>query len=73
MVRVLALIFVLVGTWMLVCNLIESLAEFNPAYCYYYFETQLLRPLVAILLGLALYRWSRKVGRILLRGLDEEA
>ena len=68
-VRVLALMFVLIGTWMLVCNLIESIAEFNPVYAYYYFETQLLRPLVAIILGLVLFILSQSVGRLLLRGL----
>ena len=72
-VRVLALLIVLTGLWMLVCNLIESVAEFNPTYAYYYFETQLLRPLLAIILGIVLFKSSRIVGRLLLRGLDKEA
>ena len=70
-VRVLALLFVLIGVWMLVCNLIETVAEFNPAYAYYYFENQLLRPFIAIILGFVLFKLSTRVARLLLRGLKE--
>jgi hypothetical protein len=62
-VRLLAVFFFLFGIWLLLANVIESVAEFNPTYFLYYFKSQLLRPSLACGLSILLYLSSAKVGR----------
>ena len=71
-VRLLALIFVSVGVWMLAGNLIETITDFNPTFAVVYFKTQLLRPFVGIGVGLLIYWKSPSLARLLTRGLESE-
>jgi len=69
-VRLLGLFWLVAGLWMLVANVIESATEFNPSFVGYYLQSQLLRPLLAVGVGLLLFIFSRPLGRRLARGLD---
>jgi hypothetical protein len=69
-VRLLGLFWLVAGLWMLAANVIESAAEFNPSFIGYYLQSQVLRPLLAVGLGLLLIMFSRRLGRWLARGLD---
>jgi len=69
-VRLLGLFWLVVGLWMLVANIIESATEFNPSFVGYYLQSQMLRPLLAMGLGVLLIILSKKLGRWLARGLD---
>lgn len=70
-VRLWALAVFTVGLWVLAGNVLDSLVEFNPAYLRYYAMSQLMRPLLAMVLGVMLGLGSRKLGRCLARGLDK--
>jgi hypothetical protein len=69
-VRLLGLFWLVAGLWMLVANVIESALEFNPSFIGYYLQSQVLRPVLAMGLGLLLIIFSRRLGRWLARGLD---
>jgi hypothetical protein len=69
-VRLLGLIWVTAGLWMLVANAVESATEFDPTYPGYYLQSQAVRPGLAILLGLGLWAWAGKLGRRAAKGLD---
>ncbi len=69
-VRLLGLFWVVAGLWMLVANVIESATEFNPSFMGYYLQSQVLRPLLAMGLGVLLILFSRRLGRWLASGLD---
>ena len=69
-VRLLGLFWLVAGLWMLAANIIESATEFNPSFIGYYFQSQMLRPLLAMGLGVLLFIFSRRLGRRLARGLD---
>jgi hypothetical protein len=69
-VRLLGLFWLVAGCWMLAANIIESALEFNPSFIGYYLQSQMLRPLLAMGLGLLLIILSKKLGRWLARGLD---
>jgi len=69
-VRLLGLFWLVAGLWMLAANVIESATEFNPSFIGYYLQSQLLRPLLAVGVGLMLFIFSRRLGRRLARGLD---
>lgn len=69
-VRLLGLFWLAAGLWMLVANIIESATEFNPSFIGYYLQSQALRPLLAIGLGVLLLILARPVGRFVARGLD---
>jgi len=69
-VRLLGLFWLVAGLWLLAANVIESALEFNPSFIGYYLQSQVLRPLLAMGLGLLLIFFSRRLGRWLARGLD---
>lgn len=69
-VRLLGLVWLAAGLWMLAANVIESATEFNPSFIGYYLQSQALRPLLAIGLGAGLLFFARPLGRWLARGLD---
>ncbi len=70
-VRLMGLFFVVTGLWMLLSNIIESVSEFNPSYPGYYLQSQALRPLLAMVLGLFLWWMARPLGRRAARALDK--
>ncbi len=61
-VRLIALLFICGGVLLLLGNVLETAWDFNPNYLGYYFATQLLRPVLAIVLGSSLYGLSRILG-----------
>lgn len=69
-VRLLGLAWLSAGLWMLAANVIESATEFNPSFIGYYLESQAVRPLLAVGLGVLLMILARPLGRRLGRGLD---
>jgi hypothetical protein len=69
-VRLLGLFWMVAGLWMLAANVIESATEFNPSFLGYYLQSQVLRPVLAILAGVILGMFSRRLGRRAARGLD---
>ncbi len=69
-VRLLGLFWVAAGLWMLAANIIESATAFNPSFIGYYLESQALRPLLAVALGVVLLLFARPLGRFVARGLD---
>jgi hypothetical protein len=69
-VRLLGLFWLVAGLWMLVANIFESATEFNPSFTGYYLQSQALRPLLAIGLGIGLIFFARVLGRWMARGLD---
>lgn len=69
-VRLLGLVWLTAGLWMLVANIIESATEFNPSFIGYYLQSQAVRPLLAIGLGLLLIIMAKPFGRKLAKGLD---
>jgi len=73
LVRLLGLFWVAAGLWMLVANVIESATEFNPSFLGYYLQSQALRPLLAIGVGLLLMIFARPIGRRAARGLDPKS
>jgi hypothetical protein len=72
-VRLLGLLWLTAGLWMLAANILESVMEFNPSYIGYYLESQALRPLLAMGLGGLLLARARPLGRKLAKGLDEQS
>ena len=71
-VRLVALVFMIVGAWMLLGNLIETLPDFNPTYTDVYLKTQVLRPILAIGIGFFIYVTSFIFAGLLTRGLERE-
>ena len=71
-VRLLSLLLLLLGTWQGVANLLSGIRDFDPTYWGYFFQIQLLRPALAVALGLLLYSMSRPLGRLLARQLVAE-
>ena len=69
-VRLLGLIWITAGLWMLAANAIESAKEFNPSFIGYYLLSQALRPVLAVAVGLGLWFFSRPLGRLIARGLE---
>ncbi len=69
-VRLLGLVWLAAGLWMLVANMVESATEFNPSFIGYYLQSQAVRPLLAMGLGALLLLLARRVGRALAAGLD---
>jgi len=72
-VRLLGLVWLAAGLWMLVANIAESALEFNPSFVGYYLQSQALRPLLAIGLGAGLMFFARGLARMLARGLDPKS
>jgi len=69
-VRLLGLFWFTAGLWMLAANVVESATEFNPTFIGYYLQSQALRPLLAIGLGVGLMFFARMLGRWMARGLE---
>lgn len=67
LVRFLALIWLSVGVFWFVSNVVETIPEFNPAHWAYYLKISLLRPLLALLIGLFLWWRSHSLARCLTR------
>lgn len=67
-VRLLALLFFSMGMVWLIGNVLETAWDFNPNYLGYYAATQLLRPSLLVLGGVALNGLSRSIARWLSRG-----
>jgi type IV secretory pathway TrbD component len=72
-VRLLGLFWLTAGLWMLAANVVESATEFNPSFIGYYLQSQALRPLLAIGLGVGLMFFARWLGRWMARGLDSKS
>lgn len=70
-VRLLGLFFFMVGFWMLIGNVIDSIGDFNPAYIGYYVLSELVRPVLACAIGLLLWWRARSLARRMARGLCE--
>jgi hypothetical protein len=71
-VRLLGLAWMVAGLWLLAANFIESAGEFDPSFIGYYFLSQALRPLLAVVAGLLLWLLARPLGRRAARGLDAD-
>jgi len=69
-VRLLGLIWTTAGLWMLAANVIESAKEFSPSFIGYYLLSQAVRPVLAVVVGLGLWIFSRAIGRLVARGLE---
>jgi hypothetical protein len=72
-VRLLGLVWLAAGLWMLAANVLESATEFNPSFVGYYLQSQALRPLLAMGIGAGLIYFARLLGRWLARGLDPKS
>jgi hypothetical protein len=68
-IRLLGLLFLLLGSWQALGNLIDGWIEFDPTYFGYFLRVQLLRPGLALVLGLLLCLNAKRVGRWICRGL----
>lgn len=62
-VRLLSIYFIVRGLWVLTSNVLGSIPEFDPNYFGYYFYTQMLYPIVGIVLGSVLYVLAPTLGR----------
>jgi len=71
-IRLIGLILIILGLWVLFSNVIETSGDFNPAFAAYYFKSQLLRPLLACAFGVILQIISRKLGISLTKDLEQE-
>ncbi len=69
-IRILALLLIVVGAGQLLANVIESIREFDPTYWWYYVQSEMLRPLLAIIFGKLLYLFSKPLGKLLASGID---
>jgi hypothetical protein len=65
LIRFLGLAWITVGLWQLGANLIESWAAFDPSHLRLFFLGQLLRPALALALGLLLIGGSRPLSHLL--------
>ncbi len=70
--RLFGFIAVLYGLWALIGNLVAGTTAFDPGYIGYYFKIVLFRPLLAIALGALVWGLSRRLTRLLTRGLAEK-
>jgi hypothetical protein len=70
LVRLLALCGVGVNFAQLLANLVQSFDAFNPSYAGFFVQQQLARPLVGIVLALAIAAFSRPLARLLARGIE---
>lgn len=61
-VRLIALLFICGGLLLMLGNVFETAWDFNPNYLGYYFATQLLRPVLSMIVGGVLYALSGKIG-----------
>lgn len=71
LIRLLGLVWLTLGAWLLIANIAESAYEFNPAYLKFYFYSQLLRPLLALAIGVLLMVCSKRLSRWLGKGLED--
>lgn len=70
LVRIIAFLFVVIGAGQLLANVIESIREFDPTYWWYYVQSEMLRPLIAIISGKVIFFFSKPLGKLLARGID---
>ncbi len=71
-VRLLAIIWFTFGLWLLTANIIESYSELNPAYLNYFFMSQLLRPMLALVIGGVLYVFAGVFSRRVAGGIEKK-
>ncbi|MDX2110268.1 MAG: hypothetical protein SFY80_08525 [Verrucomicrobiota bacterium] len=71
-IRLLGLALFILGTWLLVANLFETIRQFDPTYAWYYFQNQLLRPVLAMGLGCILLLFSKPLGKFMARELEQK-
>ena len=69
LVRLLGAAFFAVGMVQSIANVLDSLNAFHPGHAIYYFKSQLLRPTVLNVAGIALILASRPIGHWLTAGL----
>ena len=73
-VRLIGFFFIVLGIWQGLANLLSAYREFDPTYAGYFFSQELLRPLVAIGVGLAVMLLSKPLGRFVQgRSTDTDA
>ncbi|MEO0795364.1 MAG: hypothetical protein AAFX93_09390 [Verrucomicrobiota bacterium] len=70
-VRLIALFMGALGLWLLVANVIEGVGDFNPSYWLYFVVSQIVRPVVAIAIGLSLWLISGPIGRLFGKDLSK--
>jgi hypothetical protein len=64
-VRLIGFFFVLLGLWMLVSNLVESWGKVSLVFWLSYLQAQILRPLLAVVLGFLTMALAGPLGRLL--------
>ncbi len=67
--RLFALILVIFGLLQAIANILETVREFNPSHTGYYFESQLLRPVILIAGGLLTWALSHPLSAWISTGL----
>ncbi|HTB62288.1 MAG TPA: hypothetical protein VK737_01760 [Opitutales bacterium] len=72
-VRLLGLCWLVAGLWMLAANVVESETAFNPSFIGYYLQSQAVRPLLAMGIGMGLMFFAGILGRWMARGLDPKS
>ncbi len=65
-IRIIGFVFVLFGLWMLVANVIESWGKVSPVFFMSYLQSQIFRPVLAILMGLCTMVFSGPITRMFL-------
>ena len=70
-VRVCGLLVAVLALWQTVGNVLGTYRDFDPSYIGYYFASQIARPFSGLCIGLILLIFSRPLGRLLARGLDQ--
>jgi len=61
--RILAVIWISVGSFQAIANLIDGFRAFDPTYLGHFFMSQLLRPTLAIAFGVVIAALSGPLGR----------
>ena len=70
-VRWLGLLIIAIGLWQLAANVLATAVEFDPSYIFYYFQSQMLRPVLGCLTGLLLLLLGNPLGKFIARGLED--
>ncbi|MCC5835950.1 MAG: hypothetical protein JJU20_14585 [Opitutales bacterium] len=70
--RIVAVLGIWWGSYLLLANLIDSYRDFDPSYLGYFFGQVLLRPLLLLLWSSLLWVLAPRIGRILNNGDPED-
>lgn len=63
LLRVGAVFLMLTALWQLVANIADSIFDVDPSYLGHYFQQNLLRPLIGLILGAVLFLFAGPVAR----------